>query len=1238
MALGSNVIKILQWNCRSVGVNKGELENKIKKDNLDIILLSETWLKPNDYFRISGYRVFRHDRIERGGGTAIIIKNRFDFTPIRNLNNNNIFDVEVCGIKLMLNKNIINLLSFYSPPNRIIDDQFWQFLFQNIQGEILIAGDFNGHNPAWGSVKSNRAGISILENMEKYDLIILNDGSPTMVPKPNQIQSSIDLTFATPSLAAKINWEVDDQHLGSDHLPISVLITLDNQIYKQGNIANNKWKIKEADWNKYQDSMSGISSSKSDNLISRYNDFVDTVNKAANEAIPQKKPLTSVKASSPRWWDSECTELIREKKRAFLNYKKNINMNTYRHFINLSNKIKNIFKKKKNLCWKKFCDSFTKNTPHSQIWSNIKKIKCSTTEHSKISSSAILGFLDILAPSTCTNEVVPFEETTQEQDHFLNKKFSMEELSLALKSKSDSSPGYDGIYYSMIKQLPQCAKVFLLKLYNDIFLSGIVPKPWSTQIVVPILKPKKDAESPKSYRPIALSSCIEKIFELLIKNRLEWWLETQDLMKNTQNGFRKYHSTYDNLVILTNDIYKTFVKREYLTAIFLDVSDAYNNVLIDKLGWEMKKIGIPARVINILLHLYSSRTIYIRYRGELIGPRLVSRGLPQGAILSPILYNIYTRNIEKMAGPLMNIVQYADDICLYISSPSAENNNRLLLGSLNRISNLLQNYGLQLSAEKSKGVVFSRKYIQPNSQYIRTDFGSIDFVKEFKFLGLVLDSRLTWESHVNTIIKKCESGINILRMIMGSWWGANPSIGLNIYRALIRSVIDYGSLIYGNASKAHLDKLDRLQFKAIRQVLGALRTSPTNALIAEAGEISLPIRRHFLGSKFILKIIAISKNYTRQKIAEYTDLMGNYSKCPLIIRIYKEMTLKYKNILMSSRTPIFSFKFDISLLDINSIATPKFFKNNPPLNKIIFNDFVKTRYPNSLIIYTDGSKDHLNNTGCAFCIPELDHQEKIKLSDMSSVYTAESFAVIKALEYSINNIRHDKILICTDSQSLIKALQSPPYDKIGILGLNILQLLHILKLRNKVVELVWIPGHSGIPGNEKVDILAKEAARSNDIKYNFVSWSDACIALRENAKNQWKRDLQISFQNKGRYYFNINKKVSTTPWFLNKQLSRRVITTITRLRMNHVLVPSYLHRFGMIESPNCSCGEGEADSSHVLLGCELNKDIIDEMYNEIKDWCPLPINLESLLNFSKEEDKKIRVLKKIIRSIQQKFY
>ncbi|XP_034194193.2 uncharacterized protein LOC117610666 [Osmia lignaria lignaria] len=231
------------------------------------------------------------------------------------------------------------------------------------------------------------------------------------------------------------------------------------------------------------------------------------------------------------------------------------------------------------------------------------------------------------------------------------------------------------------------------------------PEEWKKSYIHFINKPDG-----KSVRPISLTSCLCKLFESLVKNKLDWWIEHNNFLPRAQSGFRKGHSTADNLINLTISIEEASSNKKDLLAVFLDINSAFDNVNIDILLSQLAKVGCPASLVKFIQHLTFERLIFTEATG--INPRKVYKGVPQGGVLSPILFNIYVSTIAENIPKGVTISKFADDIAVY------SKNKKLLEKTISRIYDKLLNLGLELLTHKTTFVHFNKHNIKPGQTEI----------------------------------------------------------------------------------------------------------------------------------------------------------------------------------------------------------------------------------------------------------------------------------------------------------------------------------------------------------------------------------------------------------------------------------------------------------------------------------------------------------------------------------------
>lgn len=158
-------------------------------------------------------------------------------------------------------------------------------------------------------------------------------------------------------------------------------------------------------------------------------------------------------------------------------------------------------------------------------------------------------------------------------------------------------------------------------------------------------------------------------------------------------------------------------------------------------------------------------------------------------------------------------------------------------------------------------MMFARKKIPSLLPCLSINNKNIMWKKQIKYLGVTLDTKLNWSTQIEQVISKTKKGIGVMKCLCRTWWGAQPQNLLNLYRAIGRTHLDYGAMIYGGCSKAIINKMNAVHYQGIRTAMGYMRSTPINIILAESGEIPLTKRREMLSSKYILNNLQIKKKY-----------------------------------------------------------------------------------------------------------------------------------------------------------------------------------------------------------------------------------------------------------------------------------------------------------------------------------------------------------------------------------------
>ena len=456
----------------------------------------------------------------------------------------------------------------------------------------------------------------------------------------------------------------------------------------------------------------------------------------------------------------------------------------------------------------------------------------------------------------------------------------------------------------------------------------------------------------------------------MINKRLVWYLESNDLISPIQSGFRSGRSTNDHLIRLETFIRDAFVNREHVVSVFFDLEKAYDTTWRYGILKDLHDLGLRGRLPVFIRSFLEDRTMQVRVGSTLSDFYDQEQGVPQGSFLSTTLFDIKINNIVKCLDSKTDGSLYVDDFGICYRSKNMRTIERKLQQCINRIEDWTTSNGFIFSKSKTQCVHFCklRKVHYDPVLYL---YGSpIPVVEESKFLGVIFDRKLSFIPHIRYIKAKCLRALNLLKVLSHTSWGADRFTLLHLYRSLVRSKLDYGSIVYGSARKSYLQILDTVHHQGFRLAFGAFRTSPVTSFDAEADEPSLFLRREKLSLQYAIRLAANPSN-PAVKVTFSPQFLELYERKPTAIRpfglrvlpLLDSTNINPDNIEKHFVTEIPSWcmkKHDI-LFDLH---TSKKSASDSLIMKQNFH-ILQSRYTEYQHIYTDGSKDG-EKVGCAF--------------------------------------------------------------------------------------------------------------------------------------------------------------------------------------------------------------------------------------------------------------------------------
>ena len=755
-----------------------------------------------------------------------------------------------------------------------------------------------------------------------------------------------------------------------------------------------------------------------------------------------------------------------------------------------------------------------------------------------------------------------------------NSSITILELKRMLAISANTAAGGDQITYNMIQKSHETCQQFLVA-FNKVFDSGEIPPQWQTSIVLSFSKPGKDPTVEENHRPISLTSCVGKLLEKIINNRLISFLESHSHLPSNKYGFRKMHSTMDALTKLTSYIATSLNQKKSVVCVSFDMRKAYDTTWRYGIVEASYNFGIRGKLSTYIQSFLKNRTFRTKIGTTLSEPHRLDQGVPQGGVLSCTLFSIAINNILKCIPTNIEASLYVDDLIIYCGGNHVPGLERRIQGAINKICTWADSHGFTFSASKTNCIHFHHKKGFQQPLKLLLDRTIIPNRESIKYLGMIIDRKLDWKDHIKMTKLDCLKRLDLLKHLSHMSWGSDRLTMLRLYRAIIRSNLDYGSFIYSSAKESTIGVLDPIHNAAIRLSTGAYRSSPVFSLYAESGEPPLRIRRNQLLLQYYARTLQLQTT-TSYQIVQPSNATDNQRPIKIlttadqIANSISGLNLEIATLTLSIKdVPTWQLPPDVKC---NKYEYPKKDNCNDNEMKYLFfahkNECHTDQYP----IFTDGSKSSYG-VGCA--ATSLGGQRKMKLHNDSSIFTAELCGLFCGLQLA-HSLEHHKFIIFCDSTSAL--MVTDHYDSLHPIIRKIIVLLIKLRRKGKSIEFCWSPAHIGIPGNEAADKLAAAAATDNSLDCSdVVPCRDWYPVIKGKMRETWTEEWHRVQNNKLRLI-----KTSTEPW---QQLDNRKDSIIlTRLRIGHTkLTHQYLMEKNHI--PYCEDCIVPLTVKHVLAEC-----------------------------------------------------
>jgi hypothetical protein len=834
--------RIAHINIRSVIPKKVELVNFLLNFNIDICSINETKLSKSKTFSIQNYQIIRLDRNSRGGGVCFVVKKSIKFELVSIPPD---FNAECLVIKVTeLFDSPVFIATYYNPPNVELKKDLLSHI-SRLGPKVLILGDLNSHHQSLNSKSTSASGRLLFEFLEDENFVVLNNDSPTYISDSKSGYSSIlDLALVSQPLVSNfVEFEVQ-YNLNSDHLPFIVDFRCDQEASLHKEVKLIKW------------------SSLAENMVERLppelvnkrfetssdlDRAADLLTQSIQEAIEDSTVIKKVKLNSnylilPKY----LKELVKEKNSSRKLFQRTRLEEDKKRYNFLNNQVKEEIKKFKSQKWVDFCNSINNlKTSNSLLWRKIKSLdKTNTRSETSVpnvkrpddtqtnnAEEVAAIFADQLEEAFSGADDPDFDDTLKNSinsrplfDMNLPLVFdaiTKSEVQLALElTRTKGAPGEDRITNRVLKLLPNPHLEIITAMLNASIQQSHIPARWKKAVVIMLPKPMKDPALPSSYRPISLLNTFSKLLERVISFRIVDFCSKNNIFNIYQSGFRRHHQTNDQILRVTQAVKAGFNRNQKTGMGLVDIKGAFDSVWHRGILYKMKQYGFPLYLCLWVENYLEDRRFQVRVgQNTLSTSRVIKAGVPQGSVLGPILFNIFFNDITCVCAGTTELGLFADDLSVWYSSVNISMIQLKLQEFFDNLQLWLSMWRLKLSVNKTVFTIFnpSGESMEGAITLTYNDL-PIAYDKNPKLLGVVLDPKLSFCKHADYIEARAESRANMLRSIRGKDWGVNTGLLLIIYKALIRSLIDYAPAVTITMCDTAKAKFERIQNKTVRAI------------------------------------------------------------------------------------------------------------------------------------------------------------------------------------------------------------------------------------------------------------------------------------------------------------------------------------------------------------------------------------------------------------------------------------
>jgi len=842
----SGVLTIVQANVRSFFNIRNIFYDFLDRECPDVVLLNSTSITNSYAIKHFGYT----SRQSRNGwfvGSCILVKSTLHFEFI----SPPFIHPDFMAVKLFTQQGPIMIATAYIRPNSNLPLSDFNKLFSYNNLPVFFAGDVNASHISLHHTTTNAHGRQLLSIFNTKRLHYIGPDFHTTITARGKGRP--DLVFGNRAALPYHTHLQPGPNIGSDHIPVIIKLSTSPIHNKE----TPSFRYKKADWNDFK---SYLSDQNFDFNLDRENVLeIDRhwhhlfawISAAMLRSIPRERYKIR-KSFHP----SERTKrLLTCYRNRFLQNIQNLHRVRWDLTI-LRNHVIDSFDNDRKIHWQNLInqtESMRVRNPR-EFWQKIKQLKGSNfppfshllKDNTQVSDpvDVIKIFRDHWQTVFYPHEPHPFFNehfqsiNTWSQEHRIETEpepiihmdrlddtcelrapILLEEIKQIIKRFPRKAPGFSQIGRDALLHLPDNVLRAMTHLYNTSLASGYFPAPFKTAIVALIPKPNKDLTDPKNYRPISLLETLGKIFERVINSRLRRYLDDHDLLSSKQFGFRSHRSTTDALNLLTNYCLNNKDRRLKTVLVTKDVERAFDTVWHAGLKYKIcTKFNFPSCTKKLLCSFLDDRKLKLKFKGKVSSTINMHAGVPQGSIISPTLYILYTNDLPDPTFPDSLTLLYADDCTHLARHDSLAGVVRRINDELDTVSRWEHKWLIKTNSTKTKVLFINPRHNPPYDPIYLNSFdrlqAPLQITHSCTVLGVTFDTMFRFHYHTSS---KAALARKTLQSLYRFRCAASRT-KLHLLKALITPLLTYAPLTLTLAAQTNRRKLQIVLNKALRWV------------------------------------------------------------------------------------------------------------------------------------------------------------------------------------------------------------------------------------------------------------------------------------------------------------------------------------------------------------------------------------------------------------------------------------